>query len=511
MKILTQTRKKYKHKLWGEGELIVSTDTDLMISFPKHGMKIISVSAIKHGILKEIAEEDEPAKSVEEHNTSLRQYDKSDTIIGKKNILESFESKDVVIFNESYTVVGETLAAKKISALYDLTVIGDLEADEILVNGNLTVIGNINSNKLNCANYLICQGSIESKEIDVGNIIADSIRCGSFNCEGNAIVKNTIDIDDNCKVERVLFAGEGIVGAGSFSALNAIANEYFEFDGDIEGNIIELISDTQISELSKENNIDLNSLSFAEVVDQFEKRLNQEYEKCDELDEVELAQFLKEIDNIPLATVDSRFRIFNTLTKISYQDTIDEFGDYLITVYAKKYLPKEIYTYETIEHVDGIMLPEADKALEDMEFKPYSVEKIALCIQIVKQCADDIGISSDVALDKIFSSIGLRYNTIKNIISKHRAGSNESKEGKTSTSIGVKEAFLDSTVSSVAKKFNITDFELMKLSSNQVKTCREFLDLTENDFKEMFKKNLYFGNHLWKKQNNMRDELEKLT
>lgn len=505
---MPNNKTRYLHKLWGEGVLLYKDSEGLTIDFIKHGIKKMSESSIKHGILKEILEDTPQSKAPAENNASLRQFDKADIILGKRNILESFESKDVVIFNESYTVVGELLSAKKISALYDLTVLGDINANEILVNGDLTVIGNITSEKLTCANYLICQGEVESKSIDVGNIIADSIRCESFNCEGNAVIKNTIDIDDNCKVDNVIFAGEGIVGAGSFSALNAIANEYFEFDGKVEGNVLELLSDKKINEATKTEILDISSMPLPDIVEQLDKRLTETYKECEDLDETEIINLLKVVDSISPISIESRFKIFNTLTKISYQDEINEFGDYLITVYAKNFLPEEIYTYETIDHIDGIMLPEANKVLHELEFKPYSVERIALCIQIIKQCSNNIGISVEEALDKIFTSIGLKYSTIKNIISRYQSNVETVKQANLSTKAKVE--FLDSSVASVAKKFGITDFELMKLSTRKVKTCKEFLSLTEHDFKDMFSKNIYFGNHLWKKQQAMKEEADKL-
>ena len=101
MSILPNNKTRYLHKLWGEGVLLYRDSEGLTIDFIKHGVKKMSESSIKHGILKEISEDTLENKVAAEINGSLRQFDKSDIILGKKNILESFESKDVVIFNES--------------------------------------------------------------------------------------------------------------------------------------------------------------------------------------------------------------------------------------------------------------------------------------------------------------------------------------------------------------------------------------------------------------------------
>lgn len=351
---------------------------------------------------------------------TLKQYDTSDIVIGGKNILEAFETDDVVIFNESYTIIGSETSAKKISATYDLVIIGNVTVDEIVVNGKLTVIGDISANKLTCANTLVCQGHIDVDHLFVGSVIAKSIKCVEFVCDGNALIETTIDIDKSSRTERTMVACEGIVGAGNFVALNAIANEYFEFSGDIQGKILELDTDKTLSEMNMSVKIDndLSKLTIEEVFRQSEQRLQDEYKRCRELDEDALIELIKVLDNNILHTILDYTTIFDVLTNISYQDEIEDFGGYLLVVYAKKVLPEEIYRYETIEHINTLLLPKAEEMLDKLEFCPQSVEYIAICIQVALVCADVIPMDTDNVLDKIFSSFGLRYSTVKNILGK---------------------------------------------------------------------------------------------
>ena len=76
------------------------------------------------------------------------QYDTSDLIVGGVNIAEAIQSDKKLVFNESYTVTGIRTSAPSLYACYDLTVIGDLDVEEIEIRGNLYVLGNIKAKKL---------------------------------------------------------------------------------------------------------------------------------------------------------------------------------------------------------------------------------------------------------------------------------------------------------------------------------------------------------------------------
>lgn len=534
---------KFRHRLWGEGVLREIDGTVISIEFPQFGLKRLTEASVQSGILTvvnpEISVTKAPDTVITHNDGTLRQYDTSDTVLGGKNILEAFETDDVVLFNESYTIIGEETSAKKISATYDLTIIGNITVDEIKVNGDLTVIGDISANVLTCANTLICQGHIDADKIYVGGIVAKSVKCVEFVCDGNALIETTIDIDESSRTEKTMVACEGIMGAGTFTALNAIANEYFEFSGDIQGKVLELESDTTLSEMTAPVQVgtDLSELNIEEVIRQVEDRLKAEYNQCGTLDEDAVIELTKLLGNNSLHKLADYATIFDTLTNISYQDEIDEFGDYLTVVFAKKILPEDIYRYETIEHIDTLMLPEAEKILDELEFRPQSVERIAQCIRIAIECADVIPMSLDSVLDKIFSSFGLRYSTVKNILDKAPATTpvkektvvkpvvdTVTEQPKTETHVDMfdveapkpkkikmsKSEFLATPISAKAKLFGITVDEQMRLFSAKIKTCGDFLQMTEQDLRDIFKKKLFLANHLYQAQQKMKAAVEEM-
>ncbi len=430
---------RFRHSTYGTGTFRgYKNGGYLLIDFPVHGVKTFDESGVRTGHLSIVADTiyqqppvpkpapkpvtPPPVKVPAVHNgNSPRQYDSSDTIIGDKNILQAFDCEDMVLFNESYVVIGEETHARIIRAAYDLTIIGDLSASEVQVNGTLTVTGNIDAQKINCSNTLLCQGSINADSIYVGaDMIANSVKCSEFLCDSNAVIRTTIDIDNSSRTEKTMIACEGIIGAGTFAAMNAIANEYFEFDGNIEGHIVELETDTTLSEVSTSSTAtaDFSTMSIDEALAKISERIRAEYDQAEELDEDALLDLTRKLSSNALSGLEGMGDLFERLTQISYKDEIDDLGDYLLIVYAKKRLPPQIYRYETIEHVDSILLPKAIESLDEMEFIPSSVEKIAQSLHIIMQLQGSLPLSTETLCDKVFSSVGLRFSTVKSIMSR---------------------------------------------------------------------------------------------
>lgn len=115
------------------------------------------------------------------------QYDTSEQIVGGVNIAEAIQTDKRLVFNESYTITGIKAAAPSVYACYDLTVTGDLDAEEIEVRGNLYVMGNIKAKKLSCLKSIVCSGDIDAEMIYGSEIVANDIVCSVISCTGNIL------------------------------------------------------------------------------------------------------------------------------------------------------------------------------------------------------------------------------------------------------------------------------------------------------------------------------------
>lgn len=359
--------------------------------------------------------------AMNDKNGIFIQFDGESEGIAGKNLIESFENDATIIFNETYIIVGAHTKALKIHAMYDLTIIGNVTVKECVVNGSLTVIGDADIAILNCQNNFICQGGIRSDKMYVGgNVIVGSIDCNGLICDGNVILQTTANIKEDAKIGGTIVACEGIMGAGTFSAVNAIANEYFEFDGQYKGKIFELDTNTTIKDSLSVKSVSCETIE--EMINHVNDRLADEYSRCADLDEEGVIQRLKVLGNIQnqsLRILPIAEPLFKSLTEMSYKDRIDTVDEYLIVLMAQKVLPKALFNYESIEHIGRLFLPKAQKEIGGLGFRPCTIERLSRVLSMAVRIVEDRPIDLEILMDKIFQSIGLKYSTVSSMIDRN--------------------------------------------------------------------------------------------
>ena len=341
------------------------------------------------------------------------QYDTSELIVGGVNIAEALQSDRKIVFNESYTIMGGKVAVPSIYACYNLTVVGDLEVDEIEVKGNLWVIGNIKTEKLSCLNTIICSGDIDAETIFASEIVANDIACDSISCTGNVVIRTTIDVRKSLQSEKNIIAGEGILGNGQLSAKNAVAAEYFAFEGEVSGKVMELDTDTSYSMPHTKIK---EGLSFDEASQILKKKISEELQKAGEINENQLVECVKQLSETDNDFLSDWTKLTEDLVELSYKDKITNLRDYLIVKMALKLLPKEIISYETLEHVFSHLVIDAEKELDTLPFRAKNVEDLSYALKIVTLCDNELQIDKDEAFDRIFQSIGIKYKTVKSFL-----------------------------------------------------------------------------------------------
>lgn len=457
---------------------------------------------------------------------TLIQYDGEAQSIAGKNVIEAFEGSDTVIFNETYLVIGAHTEALKIHAMYDLTIIGDITVQECVVNGSLTIIGEARISSLSCYNSVICQGDLYADKIYVGgDMIVESAVCDELVCDGSVAVHTTININQSAKVAKTIFACEGIMGEGRFSALNGIANEYFEFDGDIEGKIVELDTDTTLCDTVPAKTAACDSTEDAIAL--AGQKVSDEIRKYSELSESELIEHLRALasaENCDLKHLPVLEGLFTKLTELSYQDRIETVEDYLLVLSAQKLLPQEIYSYESVEHVGSLLLPNAKKDLEFLSFDAISLEQLARVLKMAVQFEEDLADEWDILMDKIFESIGLRYSTVSSIIERNKpkqkqvpekpaeevADSTPQVEPNPVKPRETKAEFLSKKLSHAGKKFGLTDVELERMATIKIRTFGDLVNATDATLIKAFGKKAFLANHLIQTRNSIMKRSEDL-
>lgn len=341
------------------------------------------------------------------------QFDASKTIVGGINIAEALDSDKKLVFNESYTIAGERLIASSVYACYDLTVLGSMEVDDIEVKGNLYVIGDIKTKRLTCFKAIICSGDIDAEVIFSSEIIANDVACRSMVCTGNIVVRTTIDISESLKTERLVLTGEGILGAGQFSAKSAVAAEYFDFNGEVFGKVLELETETTFG---RSHTVVSEKETFEDFITRLKQKIATELKKAGEVNEGQLVKFVSQLSALDEDILSDWKRLTEDLIELSYLKKITNLRDYLIIIMAKKLLPEEIVGYETIEHVFNNLLTEAERELGTLAFRAKSVADFAYALKIVSLCENELGIDKNEVFDRIFQSVGIKYKTVRSFI-----------------------------------------------------------------------------------------------
>lgn len=342
--------------------------------------------------------------------SNIIQYDTSKNVVGGVNIAEATQSDNRLVFNESYTVTGKILSVPSIYACYDLTVVGDMEADDIDVRGNLYVRGNIKAKRLSCLKSIICSGDIDVEAIFSNEIVANDIVCHTVSCSGNIVARTAIDISKSLISEKSVMAGEEILGSGQFSAKNASAAEYFDFNGEVVGKVIELETDASFGE---PHPVTSEEETFDALSQKFHAKIKEKLQKVGDVNEDELVEFVKQLSDTDKGMLSDWKFLTANLVELSYLDKITNFRDYLIAVMAAKMLPEEIVGYETLAHVFDSLMLEAEKNLDELPFRAKTIEDFAYALRIVTLCENELRIDKDEALEKIFQSVGIKYKTVK--------------------------------------------------------------------------------------------------
>ena len=406
------------HTIFGKGTFKGYEKTYILVDFDSCGLKKLSSQVVVNGLLKQ--DKSKKTKRKKENVTTMpteKQFNKSDLVISGINVAEGTVYEIPVFFNETYYVIG-SLNAPKIYGSYNLTVIGDIKAEELDVKGTLHVMGTVSSSKIICGKNFICSETVMTDELSVGgNLTAGFIKVKNCDCGGNVLVQSVADIAGRINIENICLVAEGIVGQGAYSSIKTVTGEYFDFDGDISGSVIDLGDE--------EKSLEMETITPAETIERMdlEESLSVAKEKLKDAvaNYVEIDDLVSAIDDVAsLGNMDFADwgKVIHTLQEISEGKSIDNLKDYLIVCYADHILPKQIQSYSGFERVFSEIYEDAKKRLSELPYRAADAADLAFSIKVVEEYGEDEMLDVDEIMDKIFQSIGIKYTTVKSFFSK---------------------------------------------------------------------------------------------
>lgn len=333
------------------------------------------------------------------------QYETSDIVIGNKNITEAIETNNDLLFSETYVVVGTKLKANKVHANYDLIVISDLEVTDIEVNGKLIVNGNLRAEKIHCLK-LICTGKVQADFLQCDeDVVARTVSINTIQVQGSILVMDSFIVDEKCDVNKNILAGEGVSGSGMLRAENAVAGDYFDFDGEINANIYEIATMFGTVVASKKSSENMEQTDFGLILAQY---LDDFWDSVIEEEEDYILEEISKCAKIQKISFNELYYLFCEISRISYLDAIGNLRDYLLVKYAEDVFPQVIQEYETIEHVFKDMINQV--RVDDLVYSADNIMQFAFSMKIL---ATVLVSDREAYADKIFSSIGLKYSFVK--------------------------------------------------------------------------------------------------
>ena len=338
------------------------------------------------------------------------EFNTASMICGGTNIIETFVASESVRFNESYVIVGECLKAENIYAMYDLTVMGNVYAEKLSVNGKLYVAGNIIVDEIQCTDGIICGGKIQCRQICCDmDVIATMLDAEKVDIYGSLFVTSSVNVDVECKVERNVIVGEGFSGSGNLEANNVMAIDYIDFDGSMSARVFEMETMYKIinNEEGSGNDTRENKETTESLAEELMIFMERSIDELAEKEEKEIVENLQECAEIQKESFAEIAYLFNEIVRISYLDGIENLMDYLIVTHAKNVFPDKLIKYETIEHVFSEFLE--DIKIEELKFSADSIYELMIALKIVEKYFSE---DEDI-IDSVFSFIGIRYKTVK--------------------------------------------------------------------------------------------------
>ena len=156
--------------------------------------------------------------------------DKTQGIIKSGNyfFINAIKSRTEAIFKASYIVGSSLHIDGKITASFDLIIVGDVEAEDIDIKGCL---GNCDVQNSITVQGKIFGKNIRAKDIEAHDeITANEIVTDVINADGNIIIGQTLAVEELAKSGQKIICGETAYGAGKISAQEIITGEELDMD-----------------------------------------------------------------------------------------------------------------------------------------------------------------------------------------------------------------------------------------------------------------------------------------
>lgn len=145
--------------------------------------------------------------------------------------INTVQADEDVTFKASFVVSGDLSCDGKVTGLFDLIVLGNVNAKEIDVKGRFVCLGECEIEDSVVVQYDIYANTMKAESV-VGReqIVAGSMDVGTVSSEGNIIVSKVLSVNERAETQQNILCGETAYGSGSIAAACVLTGEPLDMD-----------------------------------------------------------------------------------------------------------------------------------------------------------------------------------------------------------------------------------------------------------------------------------------
>lgn len=159
--------------------------------------------------------------------------DKTEGVIKSDNCLtiNHIEEADNITFKASFIIIGDLICNGKITALFDLYVIGNIQSEDMDVKGRLVCLGSCNiSHSLIVQNDIWANDIVADSVICHDRVVAQDVDVTEMKADGSIVVGKTLAVEKEAKSMQSVICGETAFGAGKLIANMILTVEPLDLD-----------------------------------------------------------------------------------------------------------------------------------------------------------------------------------------------------------------------------------------------------------------------------------------
>ena len=145
--------------------------------------------------------------------------------------IDTVQADEDVTFKASFVVTGDLSCDGKVTGLFDLIVLGNVNAQEIDVKGRFVCLGECEIEDSVVVQSDIYANTMKAESV-VGReqIVVGSMDVGTVSSEGNIIVSKVLSVNDRAETQQNIICGETAYGSGSIAAVCVLTSEPLDMD-----------------------------------------------------------------------------------------------------------------------------------------------------------------------------------------------------------------------------------------------------------------------------------------